>query len=50
MEALYGALLGGAELDVALAEAQRRVLREWPHPLYWAAFKLTGSTRSPFGK
>ncbi len=47
MEAFYREITAGAELDVALAEAQRAVLRDWAHPVCWAAFKLTGSMRNP---
>jgi CHAT domain-containing protein len=42
MAHFYGALRRGEAPASALAEAQRRVRQQHPHPLYWAAFTLYG--------
>lgn len=42
MAHFYGALRRGEAPAAALGEAQRAVMREHPHPLYWAAFTLYG--------
>jgi CHAT domain-containing protein len=42
MAHFYGALRRGDAPAAALGEAQRAVMREHPHPLYWAAFTLYG--------
>jgi CHAT domain-containing protein len=42
MAHFYGALRRGEAPASALAEAQRAVRQQHPHPLYWAAFTLYG--------
>ncbi len=42
MAHFYGALRRGEAPAFALAEAQRAVRQQHPHPLYWAAFTLYG--------
>jgi CHAT domain-containing protein len=42
MAYFYGALRRGEAPASALAEAQRTVRQQHPHPLYWAAFTLYG--------
>jgi len=52
-EHLYGILYGGLEtsapglprqeFDAALASAQRRLRRDYPHPFFWAPFVLIGA-------
>jgi len=49
MISFYEELKQGANLSVALAKAQRLLLSEveWQHPLFWGAFKITGSNINP---
>ncbi len=42
MAHFYRALRRGEPPSTALGEAQRALMREHPHPLYWAAFTLYG--------
>jgi CHAT domain-containing protein/Tfp pilus assembly protein PilF len=47
MSRFYTKLRAGSPKDLALAEAQRELLREgqFPHPYSWAAFELNGDWR-----
>jgi len=44
MKSFYEELAAGADVDVALARAQRKAIRNsrWPQPFHWAAFVLVG--------
>ena len=42
MASFYGALRAGQSPALALRAAQVDVMREHPHPFYWAAFTLHG--------
>jgi CHAT domain-containing protein len=42
MARFYGALCGGASPGAALCAAQAVLMRQHPHPFYWAAFTLHG--------
>lgn len=49
MEIFYRTLINGSDLSTAMCQAQRELLKNpfWQHPLYWGAFKITGSNRCP---
>ena len=42
MSAFYGALCRGVAPAAALRDAQAEVMRQHPHPFYWAAFTVYG--------
>ncbi len=42
MAAFYAAMSGGAGCASALQQAQTEVMRDHPHPCYWAGFALNG--------
>jgi CHAT domain-containing protein/tetratricopeptide (TPR) repeat protein len=48
MREFHAALAGRGPAD-ALREAQRRTMREFPHPFFWAAFGFTGAHTAPGG-
>lgn len=45
MKQFYTHLRDGMDKAKALAQAQKAVQKEYPHPYYWAAFSLTGDGR-----